>query len=553
LSKESVRKAHSSPGELDPDNSLAVWLRLQKSLAEKSGVALTTLSRDGAVIGRIENDNSICRAMRVSPDHSPLCAADCGAAYSNAIDADGQFDFTCHAGLHCFAIPVDIDQKQLVILGGRSYASTAEYTEFLRQYGEMSAVESGDCLKSIKFIEARELAEAADLVGSTASYHFQHARKAEPPSSADRLEPTNLADAQLEIVRLTDQLETRRRSITQFYEFLRGISSTLDSQKVYHSLLEKFSEMMKAERSSLMILNQESNELALEAALGVDPEAGGGGPIRVKLGDSVAGAVLASGAPLVVRDVDTDSRIPNDRPGRYKTKSFISYPITLGLRKVGVINLTERIDGVPYENDDLMMLEMMAPHLALIIDRTEWAKKAETFQQMSLTDPLTGLPNRRYLQDRLFEEVERSKRYNTPLSFMIIDVDRFKSYNDNYGHTNADRVLVKTAQLLRASIRAIDMSARFAGDEFCIVLPETELSDAARIAERLRIAICDTEYRTQQGDLMGRVTISTGISSFSGSRQTPLAIMETADRALYQAKTRGRNCVAIYEDMHAAD
>jgi diguanylate cyclase (GGDEF)-like protein len=257
--------------------------------------------------------------------------------------------------------------------------------------------------------------------------------------------------------------------------------------------------------------------------------------------------------PLVVRDADTDSRIPQHRPGRYKTKSFISYPITLGMRKVGVINLTDRVDGLPYENDDLMMLEMMAPHLALIIDRTEWARKAETFQQMSLTDPLTGLPNRRYLQDRLFEEVERSKRYNTPLSFMIIDVDRFKSYNDNYGHTNADRVLVRTAQTLRGSVRAIDMSARFAGDEFCIVLPETELGDAARIAERLRKSICETEYTTEQGDLMGQVTISTGISSFSSSRQSPLSIMETADRALYQAKTRGRNCVAIYEDLLVAD
>jgi diguanylate cyclase (GGDEF)-like protein len=551
LTKQSVRKARSSPGELDPDNSLGVWLRLQRSLAEKNGIALTTLSRDGAVIGRIENDNSICRAMRVSAEHAQLCAADCGAAYSNAVSGGGQFDFTCHAGLHCFAIPVSIDKKQLVILGGRSYASTAEYTEFLRRYGEMGAVESGECLKSLKFIDTRELAETADLVGSTASYHFQNARKAEPLADDGGLEPSSLLDAQLEIVRLTDQLETRKRSIGQFYEFLRGISSTLDTQKVYHSLLEKFSELMKAERSSLMILNQESNELALEATLGADPEAGG--PIRLKLGDSVAGAVLASGAPLVVRDADADSRIPRDRPGRYKTKSFISYPITLGLRKVGVINLTDRTDGVPYEDDDLMMLEMMAPNLALIIDRTEWAKKAETFQQMSLTDPLTGLPNRRYLQDRLFEEVERCKRYNTPLSFMIIDVDRFKSHNDIYGHTNADRVLVQTAHLLRGSIRAIDMSARFAGDEFCIVLPETELGDAARIAERLRQAVCDAEYRTEQGDLMGQVTISTGISSFSGSRQTPLAIVETADRALYQAKTRGRNCVAVYEDVHAAD
>jgi len=551
LSKETVRKARSSPGELDPDNSLAVWLRLQKSLAERNGIALTTLSRDGAVIGRIENDTSICRAMRVSAEKAPLCAADCGAAYSKAVAADKQFDFTCHAGLRCFAIPVAIDQKQLVILGGRSFANTSEYTEFLRGYGDMAAVESGDCLKNIKFIDARELAEAANLVGSTASYHFQNARKSVSQPVAVAEGSATLVNAQLEIVRLTDQLESRRRSIGQFYEFLRGVSSTLDSQKVYHSLLEKFSEMMKAERSSLMILNQESNELALEAVLGADPEAGG--PVRLKLGAPIAGAVLASGLPLVVRDADTDSRIPHRRPGRYKTRSFISYPITLGLRKIGVINLTDRADNVPFENDDLMMLEMIAPHLALMIDRTEWAKKAETFQQMSLTDPLTGLPNRRYLQDRLFEEVERSKRYNTPLSFMIIDVDRFKTYNDIYGHTNADRVLVKTAQLLRGSLRAIDMSARFAGDEFCIVLPETELGDAARIAERLRKSICDTEYRTEQGDLMGQVTISTGISSFSCSRQSPLAIMETADRALYRAKTLGRNCVAVYEDVHAAD
>src|SRR5436309_9676532 len=308
--------------------------------------------------------------------------------------------------------------------------------------------------------------------------------------------------------------------------------------------------MLKAERGSLMILNEESNELALEAAMGAEHTLA---PVRIKLGEGVAGSVLASGLPLVVRDVETDARLPQARAGHYRSKSFISFPITLGSRKVGVINLTERRDGLPYDNEDLTFLELMSPHLALIIDRTEWHKKAETFQQMSLTDPLTGLPNRRYLQDRLFEEVERSKRYNTPLSFMIIDVDRFKSYNDIYGHTNADRVLVKTAQLLRGSIRAIDMSARFAGDEFCVVLPETELGDAARIAERLRKGICDTEYRTEQGDLMGQVTISTGISSFSCSRQSPLAIMETADRALYQAKTLGRNCVAVYEDGQAAD
>ena len=545
------RKIQSQPSEPDSDNSLAVWLRLQRSLADKNGIALTTLSRDGAAIGRIENDNSICRAMRVSTDHAPLCAADCGKAYSNAVDAGEQFNFTCHAGLNCFAIPVSIDQKQLVILGGRSFASTHEYAEFLRRYEDLPALATGECLKNIKFIDSRELEQAAELVSSTASYHFRNARKSDRQLMEAPSGPPTLLDAQLEIVRLTDQLETRKQSIGQFYEFLRTIASTLESTKVYDSLLARFSEIMKAERSSLMIFNVESNELVLEAALGADSEAAAS--TRVMLGESIAGAVLANGTPLLVSDVDNDKRIMRPGPGRYRTKSFISYPITLGLRKIGVLNLTDRVGGLPYGSDDLSMLDMIAPHLALIIDRTEWAKKAETFQQMSLTDPLTGLPNRRYLQERLFEEVERSKRYNTPLSFMIIDVDRFKSYNDIYGHTNADRVLVRTAQILRASIRAIDMSARFAGDEFCIVLPETELGDAARIAERLRRSVCETEYTSDQGDPMAHVSISIGLSSFSDSRQSPLAIMNTADRALYQAKAQGRNCVAIYDDANPGD
>jgi diguanylate cyclase (GGDEF)-like protein len=93
------------------------------------------------------------------------------------------------------------------------------------------------------------------------------------------------------------------------------------------------------------------------------------------------------------------------------------------------------------------------------------------------------------------------------------------------------------------------MATRFAGDEFCVVLPETEIYDAAQIAERLRREVNHAEYRSEQGELMGRVSISIGVSSFTPLRQSSLAIIEAADRALYQAKTRGRNCVAVYEDL----
>ena len=526
--------------------SVDTWLKLQHSLAETTGITLITLGDGCEQIGPGENENSICSTMRSSPEHAPLCAADCDGAYEQAASSGQPLEFQCHAGLNCFALPVLDSPQKLVVLGGRAFRSSADYSRFLRTYDDLDAVRNGESLKSANFIGTRELKEARELVSSTIKSHFKP--KPAPPVQPP---PEQTFEAQVEMVRMSDQLENKSRSIAQLYDFLRGVASTLDSQKVYSSVLAKFSEIMKAGRSSLMILNEESNELAVEAVLGADFTLSN--QIRVKLGDGVAGTVLATGTPIVVDDVDTDPRIQSSKRSSYRSKSFISYPIVLGTRKVGVINLTDRADGAPYRSEDLPLLELMTPQLALIIDRTEWHRKAETYQRMSLTDALTGLPNRRYLEERLFEEVERSKRHGTPLSFMIIDVDRFKSYNDIFGHTNADLVLVKTAQIMRRSVRAIDMSARFAGDEFCVVLPETELVDAARIAERLRKGVNHTEYRSEQGELMGKVTISVGVSSLSPSRQSPLVIMETADRALYYAKTHGRNCIAVYEDSIAVD
>ncbi len=547
MSKEIARS--TSVSRRETDDPVVVWFRLQRTLAEKTGLALTTIGSDGQPISQVENDNSICRSLQSTSEYAPLCAADCGGAHSRATEAGEATEFRCHAGLQCFAVPVEIAGRQLTVLGGRAFTSSAEYTRFLREHGDTDAIRTGEALTNMRFADLREVRQAASLVASTLEYNFKSApkREAEPELETD-ISPA-LLDAHLEVIRLADQLENKNRAISQFYDFLRSVAATLDSQKVYSSVLAKFSEIMRSERSSLMILNEQSNELALEAAVGADFQRFG--PVRVKLGEGIAGEVLASGAALMVRDVETDQRIPRPRRGQYKTGSFISYPITLGPRKVGVINLSDRVDGSAYENEDLSLLELMAPQLALIIERTEWHRKAEAYQQMSLTDPLTGLPNRRYLEERLYEEVERSKRHDTPLSFMIIDVDRFKGYNDIYGHTNADRVLVKTAHMLKRGIRAIDMSARFAGDEFCIVLPETQINDAGRIAERLRKAINQTEYRTEHGETMGKVTISIGVSSFSPTRQSPLAIIETADRALYHAKTLGRNCVAVYEEPKA--
>ena len=130
MSEELINKAGTAEEQPLPDNTLAEWLRVQRSLAESHNIALTTLSRDGAVIGRVENDNSICRSLRVSTEYASKCAAECGRAFTNASEAGRPIEFRCHAGLQCFAIPVDLNDKQLVILGGRAFTSTSEYSCF---------------------------------------------------------------------------------------------------------------------------------------------------------------------------------------------------------------------------------------------------------------------------------------------------------------------------------------------------------------------------------------------------------------------------------------
>jgi diguanylate cyclase (GGDEF)-like protein len=243
-----------------------------------------------------------------------------------------------------------------------------------------------------------------------------------------------------------------------------------------------------------------------------------------------------------VRDLNEQSWVRERTRGTYRTDSFISYPIQSGERRLGVLNLTER-GGRRFGESDLAWLKRFAPYAAAAIERIDLREKAQRFQMLAITDPLTGLLNRRYLEERFAEEVERAKRYQYPLSFAMIDLDNFKSYNDTFGHQAGDEVLRATAQCIRTSLRNFDVAARYGGEEFILVLPETETTAAAALAERLRGRVEQYFRQTQPEQL---VTISVGIASLSPRLQTKHQIVRAADQALYAAKKRGKNCVVVY-------
>jgi len=172
----------------------------------------------------------------------------------------------------------------------------------------------------------------------------------------------------------------------------------------------------------------------------------------------------------------------------------------------------------------------------------ELKRSNDLLRQLSNTDPLTLLYNRRYMSEMLEKEMQRSERKGNHLSLIMIDIDRFKQVNDQYGHQNGDQVLVTVANLSRVGLRSYDFAARYGGEEFVLILPETAHEDALTIAERLRSRV---EKHLFTGALKGlKVTVSMGVATYPTDFIASLAdLVREADEAMYRAKTAGRNRV----------
>ena len=162
---------------------------------------------------------------------------------------------------------------------------------------------------------------------------------------------------------------------------------------------------------------------------------------------------------------------------------------------------------------------------------------------MAITDALTGLHNRRYMETHLSSLAEQAASRGKPLSVLVLDIDFFKSINDGHGHDAGDDVLREFALRIRKSIRNIDLACRYGGEEFVVVMPETDMAVATMVAERLRRRIASEPFAIQQGSNHLNVTISVGIAAMNAPNETAAAILKRADQALYRAKRDGRNRV----------
>lgn len=197
----------------------------------------------------------------------------------------------------------------------------------------------------------------------------------------------------------------------------------------------------------------------------------------------------------------------------------------------------------PY-NDEIAMLGRKISEFGNAIN-----EKNEELSRLIITDEKTQLFNFRYFKSQLHQEFVRARRFKEPFSIIMVDVDKFKHYNDTNGHLLGDEVLKKVARLIRQECRETDVPARFGGEEFAVLLPRTDKDEAKAVAERIRKAIEDEVFINQEKQPGGNLTASLGVATFPNDAGSEEELLGVADVALYEAKSRGRNRSLHYSDL----
>jgi diguanylate cyclase (GGDEF)-like protein len=339
-------------------------------------------------------------------------------------------------------------------------------------------------------------------------------------------------------------LQRKLKDTAKRLEILTNIVKTaneeLEPRRVIELIMAKVQQLIPSEAWSMLMVDEERQELTFELALGAKGK--DVASFRVKMGEGIAGWVAQTGRPAIVNDAAHDPRFARrfDTQTQFHTRSILCAPLTSRGRTIGVVQVINRVGG-KFTRDDLKILLTLVEPCAIAIENAMLFQRAE---QLTITDDLTKLFNSRYLNLYLTREIKRSKRHEAALAVIFLDLDGFKNINDQYGHLAGSRTLTEVGTILSRSVRETDTIARYGGDEFVVVLPETPAAGAMVIAERIRKAIEGYTFLESQG-LAARLSASFGIACYPEHALTPEGLIQKADQAMYRVKERSKNALEL--------
>lgn len=381
----------------------------------------------------------------------------------------------------------------------------------------------------------------------------------------------------IENARLYDVTRRRAEEMTLLYEISLELSANLNMDQVLRNLLEKCRLLLPID-SFYVAIYEESTHL-IYYPLFFDQDNFKNIPVRdMRVAPGLTGEVILSAKTVYLSDT-LDPKIAEQYQiihiGGTPTRSFVGVPMIVRGRVIGVISAQSYLPD-HYNEEHIRLLETIATQAAIAVENSrlyEAARKEilerrqaqedlqqtnqelqvqlhrveslqEELREQAIRDVLTGLFNRRYLDEIFAKKLNRTKRKESSLAVIMLDIDHFKSFNDTYGHTAGDELLSMLGELLRKQTRQSDVACRYGGEEFIILLSDTPLDVATKRAEEIRRSFEESYIRFEEKKL--RATISIGIAIYPDHGEQPEALIIQADQALYQAKSNGRNQVVAW-------
>lgn len=353
--------------------------------------------------------------------------------------------------------------------------------------------------------------------------------------------------AHLRVGRELNQARAEARSRSEMVDILQEVTASLKPEEIYHILVRRVARGLKISKCSLVFANP-GEETAVVVASYENPMLRDL-PIELRRYPEIRRALDARQTVLVT-DVATDPLYAEARESwetggvAVPTRSAIAIPFVMRDQRAGVFFLRTTAEDTPLNQSDLTFAEQVIRAAVQALEKAYDLESAvlgrEHMKTLAETDPLTETFNRRALADKLVQEIERANRYGTQLACLMVDVDNFKQINDAHGHLAGDVVLRQLGGILRREQRAVDIVARFGGEEFVVILPETVSGGARIFAERVIRKVSGHPFG--EGGQAIHVTVSVGIACYPDDRvQDSESLLKLADQNLYKAKQDGRN------------
>ncbi len=339
---------------------------------------------------------------------------------------------------------------------------------------------------------------------------------------------------------LKDSLHKKIKDYQYLKKFTENLNNETSLERICDIVVDETFGLFGAKGNCLLyLINEKNRKLELRALKKEDDAL----KIKEKMGDFFDQWALRHNQPLLVEQTMSDFRFDPDRIKEEVLRplgSLISVPLVTETNTLGVLRIDSPGFG-SYHADDLRFLSVIADISKLAIENAIYFNH---MQALSITDGLTGIYLRRYALERLKEEFLRAQREDTPLSFLMLDIDNFKSFNDEFGHMGGDVVLKKLSRWLKDFfVMPASLVGRFGGEEFCVILPRVRKIEAIKLAESFRRSLEERDIVLRRQKVL--VYVSIGVSGFQEDATTHEDLIRYADDALFKAKRSGRNRVCF--------